>query len=127
MHQKIHNRPFYKAVRKHLRNNATHEEQLLWQKLKGRQLGDRKFRRQHGIDIWVVDFYCPEEKLVIELDGNQHNTEQGRFTDEHRDSSLFEYLNIKVIRFTNVQVRNNIQSVLEEIQHHFTNSPTQSR
>jgi very-short-patch-repair endonuclease len=75
--QRIHNRVELKPFRKKLRNNSTSAEATLWTYLKNRQLEGRKFRRQHSIGNYIADFYCPEEQLVIELDGEGHFWEEG--------------------------------------------------
>lgn len=118
--QKIHNRGYLKSTRRQLRRNPTSEEILLWQKLKERQLDGRKFRRQHSIGRWVVDFYCPAEKLVIELDGAHHFTEEGRANDQERDACLAGELSLKILRFPNSEIRDNMSGVLQTIQKYFT-------
>lgn len=69
---KIYNHELLKDRRKELRNNLTIAEASLWKYLKGRRMHGLKFRRQHSIGPFIVDFYCPEEKLIIELDGEVH-------------------------------------------------------
>ena len=66
---RLHNQKHLKLRRRRLRNAATPAERALWLMLKGRQLGGRKFRRQHSIGPYIVDFYCPGERLIVELDG----------------------------------------------------------
>ncbi|MDX1409091.1 MAG: endonuclease domain-containing protein, partial [Saprospiraceae bacterium] len=117
--RRIHNRPGLILKRKQLRNNATPEEVLLWQELKGRRLAGRKFRRQHSIMMWIADFYCPSEKLVIELDGAYHYTRQQRLADHYRDQAFTDELGIRVLRFPNHRVRNDLEGVLAEIKQHF--------
>jgi len=95
--------------RKELRNNSPFCERLLWHYLKNKQLGYR-FRRQFGIDRYVVDFYCPKLRLAIEIDGPTHELEK----DKYRQGNI-ESLGIRFIRFTNDQVVLNINSVVEEI------------
>jgi hypothetical protein len=75
----MRNREFFNQLwqnpyRKKLRNHSTYTEVLFWNRIKGRKVGGLKFRRQHGIGKYIVDFYCPEIKLAIELDGLIHNT-----------------------------------------------------
>ena len=70
--KKIHNINHLKEIRKNLRNNATSAEVKFWTYIKEKHLFGRKFRRQQSIENFVVDFYCFEEKLVIELDGSDH-------------------------------------------------------
>lgn len=97
--------------RKNLRNSLTREEAILWNRLKSSYLG-YKFRRQHGIGNFIADFYCPTKKLVIELDGSQH-LENQEYDRERSD--YFESLGIKVARFWNSDVNNNIDGVVMKI------------
>ncbi len=119
-HQKIFNRKPHKKFRKQLRNNLTPAEATLWTHLQKKQLAGRKFRRQHSIGKYVVDFYCPAEKLVIELDGADHYTPAGSDYDDKRDAYL-KSLGLKVIRFENLEVFNYLDAVLEEITGNFKN------
>jgi len=96
----IYNRPRQKRLRQHLRNTATDAERLLWSSLKRGQLLGYKFRRQQGIAQYVVDFYCPDKKIAIEIDGVTHWTEEEQKRDQIRQEYL-EALGIQVIRFTN--------------------------
>ena len=73
-----------------------------------------KFRRQHPISIYVADFYCHKLKLIIEIDGSIHDSEEAKFNDKRRQQDL-ENLNLILIRFTNDQVKNEIESVIEKI------------
>jgi very-short-patch-repair endonuclease len=97
-----------------LRKNMTIPELILWKKLKDKNIFSPKFRRQHPIDIFIVDFYCHEYKLVIETDGEVHNTEEAYQYDLARTAVLNE-LGIKVIRFTNDQVISKRENVVSEI------------
>ncbi len=101
------------STRKTLRNNATKPEQIVWQHLKWKQLGV-KFRRQHSIGRYILDFYCVDKKLCIEIDWESHFTEEGEEYDNIRTEYL-ENLWIHVIRFTNEEVMNNIEGVLYKI------------
>lgn len=109
----LNNRSSLLNRRKELRNNATPEEVLLWSKLKHSQLGF-KFRRQHSIGGYIVDFYCPSKKLVIEIDGPQHLTKESKEYDKVR-TKFFEGLNIRTIRFSNIEVNLNLNNVLKNI------------
>ena len=105
--------PTKKDFRQKLRRNTIPEETKLWKYINYEQLGV-KFRRQHSIGRYIVDFYCPKLKLVIELDGNQHYTEEGLLYDGVRE----EYMNnlgIKTLRFNNREIRENIEKVVREI------------
>ncbi|HSI90736.1 MAG TPA: endonuclease domain-containing protein, partial [Adhaeribacter sp.] len=94
--------------------NQTPAEDLLWQFLRKEQLQERKFRRQHSIENYIVDFYCASEKLIIEIDGTQHQNGEIYFNDGVRDARL-QQLNYRVLRFTNQQVFNDIEAVLNQI------------
>src|SRR5579872_4184975 len=85
----VNNVTYLKDRRKALRNNLTPAEATLWKMLKGSAL-NRKFRRQHSIENYIVDFYCPEEKLIIELDGQVHNDPIQSFYDMERRERLEE-------------------------------------
>ncbi len=98
MAHQIHNQRKFEGRRKHLRKKLTAAEATLWKLLKGQQLDGRKFRRQHGVDKYILDFYCPSERLAIELDGEHHFSDQGLEYDEKRTNFLMA-LNIRVLRF----------------------------
>ncbi len=112
----IFNLPQQKPIRRKLRNNATEAEQKLWGFLRKKGLG-YKFIRQYGISCFVVDFYCPQKKLVVELDGAQHNFEENMAYDQTR-TKIFNDLGITVLRFWNTDIFNNIDTVCEEIKRH---------
>ncbi len=97
-----------------LRQNATDAEMLLWQILKNRGLHGAKFRRQHPLSGYILDFYCQEAKLDIELDGSGHLEDDQSRHDQTR-AKVLEDDGIRVIRFWNSDVINNTQAVLEEI------------
>jgi very-short-patch-repair endonuclease len=96
-----------------LRKSMTYSESLLWEKLKGKQLLGLRFRRQHPIDMFIVDFYCHAARLVIEVDGEIH-MDQIEY-DDGREADIEKY-NIKILRFTNDEVNNNIEVVLQKIE-----------
>lgn len=93
---RIHNKKYLKENRKQLRNNSTEAEILLWLELKQSKLDGRKFRRQHSIGNYIVDFYCPSEKLAVELGGEIHFQEEQIKYDKSRDAYI-NSLGIKVI------------------------------
>jgi very-short-patch-repair endonuclease len=97
-----------------LRKEQTEAEQKLWTSLRNRQLNGRKFRRQHAIADYVLDFYCNECKLAIELDGNYHNQNDSKEYDLARTTLLNQY-GITVIRFWNEEVIKETEKVLEKI------------
>lgn len=83
--RKLHNRPNLKENRKFLRNNSTSAESVLWTILKNKQGAGMKFRRQHSIGNYIVDFYCTKLNLIIGLDGEYHASYQAIIRDEKRD------------------------------------------
>ncbi len=118
MSDSINNRKYLKEFRKELRNNATKSESMLWKALQRKQLENRKFRRQHSLGNYIVDFYCPSEKLVVELDGEVHEN----FINEHYDFQRTQYLEclgLKVLRFENDLVFKQLDMVLEAIKAEF--------
>ena len=119
--KKIFNKKELKPRRKELRNNLTYAEVFFWQQVKGRQLEGRKFRRQTSIGPFVVDFYCPEEKLVVELDGEVHFNEEAIKYDKER-TEYIESLGLRVIRFENNEVLKNTEFVLNKIKACFKNN-----
>jgi very-short-patch-repair endonuclease len=114
----INNKKILITYRKFLRNNSTPAEIQLWTYIKNRQLSGRKFRRQHSIDNFILDFYCPAEKLAVELDGGYHNTPKQSVKDKERDLIL-KFYGIKVLRFRNELVFQNIDGVLVTIRSEF--------
>ena len=96
-----------------MRNEATPAEGELWKHLRDAQLQGRKFRRQHSIGNYIVDFYCPSGKLAVELDGEDHYHSAKFEADEERDAVL-KGLRIKVIRFENKDVFQHLDAVLQE-------------
>ena len=114
----IHNRKECEVKRRCLRKKLTPAEATLWSLLRNRQLEGRKFRRQHSVGKYILDFYCPSEKLAIELDGEHHFTDQGSSHDEKRTNYLTS-LKIQVIRFENEEVFQSPSAVLAEIMKYF--------
>ncbi|PIR75670.1 MAG: hypothetical protein CO030_00185 [Candidatus Magasanikbacteria bacterium CG_4_9_14_0_2_um_filter_42_11] len=104
MKPRIQNKKEYLHIRKQLRNDPTTAERVLWKYLRNVQMGRYKFRRQHGIGNYVVDFYCPKLKLIIELDGWIHGEEEQKKKDVVRQAYL-ETQGFLVIRYTNAQIR----------------------
>ena len=102
--------PFPRAV--NLRNNLTDAEQRLWSRLRRRQIGGHRFRRQHPIGPYVVDFVCLAEKLVIEVDGGQHANQAGH---DNRRTAWLESRGYRVARFWNNEVLGNTDGVVQVI------------
>ncbi|GEO04456.1 hypothetical protein AAE02nite_21200 [Adhaeribacter aerolatus] len=105
------------------RKKQTPAEEVLWQHLRNRQLIGHKFRRQHPLGNFIADFYMHEFKLAIELDGEYHNEAEIKEYDVGQTYELVE-LGVKVLRFRNEEVLNNIGGVLETIRKHLTLSPS---
>ncbi len=103
MDKASHNIKYLKTFRRELRNSLTPAEVSLWELLKNKQVEGRKFRRQHSVGFYILDFYCPSERLAIELDGEGHFTLPQRIYDKERDIFLNNY-QIKVLRFENCLV-----------------------
>jgi very-short-patch-repair endonuclease len=104
--------PSLVSAARQLRQNLTPAEERLWQALKNRQLRGVKFRVQHPIASFIVDFYCPQHRLIIELDGGIHS-QQVEY-DAARTEKLHQ-LGYRVIRFRNQQVMSNLNLVLQQI------------
>lgn len=110
-----------KLICRDLRKNSTEAEKILWNKLRNRKLDDKKFLRQHPIfydltvteSFFVADFYCSEEKLIIELDGHYHKY---RLKEDEERTEILNMLGLRVIRFSNEDVFNNIDNVLKLIE-----------
>ncbi len=116
--KKINNLPQLKTFRVTLRKNLTPAEATLWKFLKSSQLDGRKFRRQHSVGNYILDFYCPSERLAIELDGEGHFNERAMEYDYERKLFLNSFA-IKVIRFENKLVFEELEYVLNKITSNF--------
>ena len=110
----VNNRPELKEIRRALRNHLMPSEATLWKALQRSQLAGRKFRRQHSVGNYVLDFYCPPEKLAVELAGAPHFTAAGYEYDTARTAYLAEK-GIRVIRFENELVFISLEGVLARI------------
>ncbi len=111
----IFNDPKLKPLRRQLRRNQTDAERLLWRHLRNRQINGVKFFRQYGVDRYILDFYTPQARLGIELDGGQHAEPKVKTQDEERVQFLRQF-GIEVLRFWNTDVINNLAGVVGEIQ-----------
>lgn len=92
----------------------TEAEELLWEKIRGRQLKGYQFYRQKTVGNYIADFYCPKAKLVIELDGSQHYGPEGQARDNVRNGYM-KGIGLRVLRFADKEVFENIHGVLEKI------------
>lgn len=112
----LHYNPYLRASGRRLRKEMTETEVRLWNRIRRKQINSLQFFRQRPIGNFVVDFYCPRRKLVIELDGGQHFWDENiSGNDKNRDNYLENILGLKVLRFTNVEVYQNIEGVVREI------------
>jgi very-short-patch-repair endonuclease len=100
-----------------LRENMTETEQLLWERLSKKKIKGYRFKAQHPISKFIVDFYCHKAKLVIEIDGSIHNEEDLKERDEGRAVELEEF-GLKVIRFKNEEIIINIEHFISKIKDH---------
>ena len=101
-----------KILRKELRSHATPAEAVLWKMLKGRNADGMKFRRQQGIGPYVLDFYCPELRLCVELDGSSHDY---KYEYDEQRTEFLQKQGIRVLRFSNEQVWQGLDFVVDEI------------
>jgi very-short-patch-repair endonuclease len=122
---KIFNRKSQKVVRQNLRNRPTYYEKIFWRYLRGSNLGGYKFRRQQGIGPYVVDFYCPEANLALEIDGDSHYQTGAAKYDKVRQQFI-EKMGIKVVRFTDNDIRDNLDEVLEIVLQKLCTTPNPS-
>ncbi len=94
-----------------MRREPTSAEDLLWKRIRDRQVGDMKFRRQHSIDRFIVDFYCAEAQMVIEIDGSIHDTPNADLERQH----VLESLGLRILRFSNDDVLSGVENVIAQI------------
>ena len=111
---KLYNKSTEKAKRQALRNNMPVAEKIIWAKLRGRQIEGCKFRRQYSIGAFVIDFYAPELKLALEIDGESHFLDGAKEYDDERQAFL-EEKGTKVLRFTNEQIYHELDGVITTI------------
>ena len=103
-----------KETRRELRLNGTSAEAVMWTHIKGRKINGRRWRRQFSVGPFIIDFYCPELKLGIELDGAPHFAPGGYEADESRTDYLRRY-GIRIIRFENKDIWTSLESVIETL------------
>lgn len=115
--QIVHNIHALKQRRRELRQNLTTAEAVLWKNLQHSRLEGKKFRRQHSVGKYVLDFYCPQCRLAVELDGEAHFTSIRAQYDVEREEFV-KSLKIRIVRFENRRVFENLESVLETIKEH---------
>jgi len=103
-----------KPLSRELRSNMTDAERRLWSKVRGKQLKGCQFYRQRTIGSYITDFYCPAAKLVVEVDGSQHYSQEGAEADRRRDEYMTSQ-GLKVLRFSDLDVLRNVDGVVEAI------------
>ena len=111
-----------KQLARELRKNMTDAERRLWSKIRRKQLKQYQFYRQKNLGEYIVDFYCPAAKLIVEIDGGQHYSNQYRAKDKARDKFL-NNLGFRVLRFSNNDALKNIEEVVDTIYKHLENPP----
>ena len=108
-----HNQLQSESDRKRLRSNQTFAEKVFWEAVRGKELGVR-FRRQHGVGSFTLDFYCSELRLAIELDGEYHLEKTAQLHDEQRTKFLSEF-SISVLRFSNKEILEDLDRVIKHL------------
>lgn len=116
--ERVNNLPHLKSRRKKLRNNLTPAEARFWKAVQNKNLDGRKFRRQHSVGNYILDFYCPSEKLAVELDGEVHFSDAARDYDRERRFYLENY-GIRILRFENKLVFDDLEWLLGVIKNNF--------
>ncbi len=112
MPKRIFNTQYFKDTRRELRAKSTPEEVLVWERIRNKKLGTR-FKRQESIGHFIIDFYCPKSKLAIEIDGVQH---QNNLEYDQERTWFLNSLGIKVLRFGNDEVNQDVDVVVKRIE-----------
>jgi very-short-patch-repair endonuclease len=102
------------SLSRRLRLKQTPWETKVWARLRAKRISPQKFKRQYPIGNYIVDFYCAEKRLIIEIDGSQHDEEKNRTKDQIRDKYLKDQ-GFKVLRFKNNEIDQNLEGVFETI------------
>ena len=113
-------------LKRRIRSDMTGPETRLWSRQRARQLQGLKFRRQHGIGPYIVDFYCPEQFLVIEVDGDSHADADQILKDQLRDR-YFQSLGLRVVRYINDDILKNLDRALEDLADRLSSGSTSPR
>jgi very-short-patch-repair endonuclease len=108
------NDPRSRPLRQQLRQNITKPENILWYYLRNRRFNNLKFRRQYSVGRYILDFYCPQKKIAIEVDGDSHFSNEAIAYDQQREDFLLGH-GIKTLRFTNHEIVHNLPGVLESL------------
>lgn len=110
------------SYRRELREKGTDAEKILWSHLRNRRLGGLKFRRQHSIGTYIVDFLHVDTNTIIELDGDVHFSLEKQMEKDKVRQQWLESNGFKVVRYNNNDIFNNLDCILDEIYHNLTNS-----
>ncbi len=110
----IFNQKDYKTLRQKLRKEIPRAEKILWSRIRRKQINNLRFFRQYSIENYIVDFYCPQINLVIEIDGDTHFTDEAVEKDKIRDERM-KSLDLNVLRFNNNDIYYNIVNVMDRI------------
>ena len=118
-------REIAKVVCRDLRKNSTMAEKIFWEAVRNKRFNDKKFYRQYPLfyditgreSFFVADFYCHDEKLVVELDGKIH---QYRLGEDTKRTEILNYLGVKFLLFNNDEVTNNLNAVLSKVKNYFS-------
>jgi very-short-patch-repair endonuclease len=110
----IFNKKEMKERRQLLRRNMPKSETILWSKIRMKQIGGCRFRRQYSVGAYVLDFYCPDLRLAIEIDGESHDKPTAKEYDQEREEQI-KQLGITIIRFTNSQIETKLEDVVQYI------------
>jgi len=113
---KLYNLKYLTKTRKFLRNQPIKAEWLMWSKLKVKQLG-YKFRRQYSVGHYIIDFYCTELKLAVEVDGATHGSSKEIVRDKNREEYLKKF-GVKIKRYNNLEIFNNLEMVASDLKNY---------
>ncbi len=105
---------YNKGIARHLRKNLTYGEKILWKILRNKNVKGLRFRRQHPIDNYIVDFYCKEKSIIIEIDGPLHEEEERKLKDEIRETYLHAK-GYRILRFRDKELLGNVDDILQRI------------
>jgi very-short-patch-repair endonuclease len=113
------NKKSLKIFRRKLRKHSTPAERKLWVYIRDRRFHNKKFKRQYSLGKYIYDFYCPEEKLVIELDGEYIHADKDIYETDKAKELFTKSLGIKLLRYSNRDISNNLEEVLQNLKDNF--------
>jgi len=118
---KLYNKSSTLQFRRQLRRNQPATERLFWSKIRNRQLLGFKFRRQYSIGKFIVDYCCPEAKLIVEIDGDSHYSSNKSLSKDRVRQKYLESLGFNILRFTNKDITGNLEASLEKLYQRLNN------